>query len=60
MYARGAIVGLTRYVTRAHLVRATLEAICYQSCEVLEAMEADTGIELTRSRWMAAPPPTTC
>ena len=47
MYARGAIVGLTRYVTRAHIVRATLEAICYQSREVLEAMEADSGIELT-------------
>lgn len=46
MYARGAIVGLTRYVTKAHLVRATLEAICYQSREVLEAMEADAGIEL--------------
>jgi len=48
MYARGVIVGLTRYVNRAHLVRATLEAICYQSREVLEAMEADAGIKLTR------------
>ncbi len=47
MYARGAIVGLTRYVTRAHIVRATLEAICYQSREVLEAMERDSGIQLT-------------
>ncbi|HOQ98457.1 MAG TPA: glycerol kinase GlpK [Anaerolineae bacterium] len=47
MYARGAIVGLTRYVTRAHLVRATLEAVCYQSREVLEAMEADTGLKLS-------------
>lgn len=47
MYARGAIVGLTRYVTKAHLVRATLEAICYQSREVLEAMEADTGLKLS-------------
>jgi glycerol kinase len=46
MYARGAIVGLTRYVTKAHLVRATLEAICYQSREVIEAMEADAGIDL--------------
>ena len=46
MYARGAIVGLTRYVTKAHLVRATLEAICYQTREVLEAMEADAGIAL--------------
>ncbi len=46
MYARGAILGLTRYATKAHLVRATLEAICYRSREVLEAMEADAGIEL--------------
>ncbi|HHS98450.1 MAG TPA: glycerol kinase [Chloroflexi bacterium] len=47
MDARGVIVGLTRYVTRAHLVRATLEAICYQTRDVLEAMRADSGIELT-------------
>lgn len=47
MYARGVVVGLTRYVTRAHLVRATLEAICYQSREVLEAMQADTGLTLS-------------
>jgi glycerol kinase len=46
MYARGAIVGLTRYATRAHLVRATLESICYQAREVLEAMEQDSGIAL--------------
>jgi len=46
MDARGAIVGLTRYTTRAHLVRATLEAICYQAREVLEAMEADSGVRL--------------
>ncbi|MFL7811717.1 MAG: FGGY-family carbohydrate kinase, partial [Anaerolineae bacterium] len=44
--ARGVIVGLTRYVTRAHIVRATLEAICYQTRDVLEAMEADSGIKL--------------
>ena len=47
MYARGAVVGLTRYVTRAHLVRATLEAICYQTKEVADAMEADSGVKLT-------------
>jgi glycerol kinase len=47
MYARGAIVGLTRYVDRRHLVRATLEAICYQTLDVVEAMRADSGIELT-------------
>ncbi|OFX33042.1 MAG: glycerol kinase [Armatimonadetes bacterium RBG_16_67_12] len=43
MSARGAIVGLTRFVTRAHLVRATLEATCFQSREVLDAMVADSG-----------------
>ncbi|MBN1979268.1 MAG: glycerol kinase GlpK [Anaerolineae bacterium] len=47
MDARGVIVGLTRYVTRAHLVRATLEAICYQTRDVLEAMRADSGVDLT-------------
>ena len=46
MYARGTIVGLTRYATKAHIVRATLESICFQSREVLEAMEADSGIAL--------------
>lgn len=47
MYARGAIVGLTRYVNKAHIVRATLEAICYQTRDVMEAMSTDSGIELT-------------
>jgi glycerol kinase len=46
MDARGVIVRLTRYVNRAHLVRAMLEAICYQTRDVLEAMRADSGIEL--------------
>jgi glycerol kinase len=46
MDARGVIVGLTRYVTKAHLVRATLEAICYQTREVLDAMRADAGLKL--------------
>ncbi|MBM3189438.1 MAG: glycerol kinase GlpK [Chloroflexi bacterium] len=50
MDARGVIVGLTRYVHRAHLVRATLEAICYQTREVLEAMERDAGIALRSLR----------
>lgn len=44
--ARGVIVGLTRYVNRAHIVRAALEAICYQTREVLEAMNADSGVPL--------------
>jgi glycerol kinase len=44
--ARGAIVGLTRFHTRAHLARATLEAICYQSRDVADAMETDSGVRL--------------
>ena len=44
--ARGAIVGLTRFNTNAHLARATLESICYQSRDVAEAMHADSGVEL--------------
>ncbi|HEX5145065.1 MAG TPA: glycerol kinase GlpK [Mycobacterium sp.] len=44
--ARGAIVGLSRFNTNAHLARATLEAICYQSRDVMEAMEADSGVHL--------------
>ncbi len=44
--ARGAIVGLSRYNSNAHLARATLEAICYQSRDVVDAMEADSGVHL--------------
>ncbi|MEJ3747987.1 glycerol kinase GlpK [Actinomycetes bacterium KLBMP 9797] len=44
--ARGAIVGLSRYNTNAHLARATLEAICYQSRDVTEAMAKDSGVHL--------------
>jgi len=44
--ARGAIVGLSRFNTNAHLARATLEAICYQSRAVSEAMEADSGVHI--------------
>ncbi len=44
--ARGAIVGLSRFNTNAHIARATLEAICYQSRDVVEAMEADSGVHL--------------
>jgi len=43
MKARGAIVGLTHHASRAHLVRATLEAICFQSREVAEAMVSDSA-----------------
>jgi glycerol kinase len=46
MYARGAIVGLTRYVDRRHLVRATLEAVCYQTLDVAEAMKTDSGVDV--------------
>ncbi|WP_342373265.1 glycerol kinase GlpK [Propioniciclava soli] len=44
--ARGAIVGLTRYVNRGHIARAVLEATAFQTREVLDAMEADSGVEL--------------
>jgi glycerol kinase len=44
--ARGAIVGLSRFNTNAHLARATLESICYQTRDVLEAMEQDSGVAL--------------
>ncbi|WP_371402554.1 glycerol kinase GlpK [Kribbella sp. NBC_00662] len=44
--ARGAIVGLSRFNTNAHLARATLEAICYQSKDVSDAMEKDSGVTL--------------
>lgn len=46
MYARGTIVGLTRGANRNHLIRATLESIAYQTRDVLEAMQEDSGIEL--------------
>ncbi len=45
MYSRGTIVGMTRGTNRAHIVRAALEAICYQSCDLLKAMKADSNIE---------------
>ncbi len=47
MYARGVVVGLTRFTDRRHLVRATLEAICYQTREVVEAMGRDSGATLS-------------
>jgi glycerol kinase len=45
--ARGALVGLTRFVTRAHVARAALEATAFQTREVVDAMRADSGVELT-------------
>jgi glycerol kinase len=44
--ARGVIVGLSRFHTREHIARATLEAICYQSRDVVEAMQKDAGVRL--------------
>ncbi|SNR99710.1 glycerol kinase [Anaerovirgula multivorans] len=46
MYARGTIVGLTRGAKAEHLIRATLESIAYQTRDVLEAMQEDSGIDL--------------
>lgn len=45
-YARGTLVGLTRATTRSHIARATLESICYQSRDVFDAIERDSGITL--------------
>jgi glycerol kinase len=45
--ARGAIVGMTRYVNRGHIARAALEATAFQTREVLDAMNADSGVPLT-------------
>ncbi|HEY3084944.1 MAG TPA: glycerol kinase GlpK [Candidatus Dormibacteraeota bacterium] len=49
-YARGTIVGLTRGTNRAHIVRAAVEAMAYQTRDVVEAMERDTGRNLTELR----------
>jgi len=45
--ARGALVGLTRYVNKGHIARAALEATAFQTREVLDAVNADSGVELT-------------
>ena len=45
-YARGTIVGLTRGVNKYHIIRATLDSLAYQTGDVLQAMKADSGIEL--------------
>ena len=47
MYARGTIVGLTRGTKREHIIRAAQESIAYQVCDLVHAMEADTGMPLT-------------
>ena len=46
MNARGTIIGITRGTTKAHIVRATLESLAYQTKDVLNAMEADSGVKL--------------
>jgi glycerol kinase len=48
--ARGVIVGLTRAATKAHLARAALEAICYQTRDVMDAMVADSGVPMKQMR----------
>ena len=50
MYAKGAIFGLTRGTSKAHLIRATLQSLAYQSKDVMQAMEQDAGIELKKLR----------
>ena len=45
--ARGVMVGMTRFINRGHIARATLEATAYQTREVLDAMEKDSGVQLT-------------
>ena len=47
-HARGTIVGLTRGVNKYHIIRATLDAIAYQVCDILSSMEADAGIKLSQ------------
>lgn len=48
--ARGAVLGLTRFATRAHIARAALEATAYQTREVVESMQQDSGIDIARLR----------
>src|SRR4030095_7537867 len=48
--ARGAVLGLTRGANRAHLARATLEAIAFQTRDVIDAVEADSGVRLSELR----------
>lgn len=48
--ARGALLGLTRYVTKNHIARAALEATAYQTREVMDAMNADAGVDLAELR----------
>jgi glycerol kinase len=49
-YARGTIVGITRGTGREHLARAALESMCYQTCDVVEAMSRDSGLKIREMR----------
>ena len=49
-YARGTITGITRGFDRAQLIRATLESIAYQTCDICNAMKSDAGVKLSRLR----------
>jgi glycerol kinase len=48
--ARGVVAGLTRYARAGHFARAALEAVAYQTCDVAQAMQADSGIAITELR----------
>ena len=50
MYARGAIVGITRGTRREHIIRAAQESIAYQSMDLADAMQKDTGAKLSELR----------
>jgi glycerol kinase len=58
-YARGTIIGLTRGANRDHIIRATLEAIAYQTYDVLKAMELDSAITLKSLKVDGGPATTT-
>jgi len=58
--ARGAIVGLTRYVNKGHLARAVLEANAYQTRDIVEAMNQDSGVKLSKLKVDAGWSITTC
>lgn len=49
-YARGLLIGITRGTTRAHVGRAVLESICYQTCDIVQTMQRDSGISLKELR----------
>ena len=54
MYARGALLGVTRGTSKAHICRAVLESIAYESYDLVKAMEAGSGTEIPSCAWTAA------